>query len=455
MSLQQFLSILRARRGLAGLILLVVVALALAWLVLRPSTYTARAPVLVDVRTDPVDATPVQGMVLPTYVATQIDIIKSERVAERALELLPKDQEPMLRLGETARKKDSPQQWLVAALQRGLEVKPARESNIINISWKGRSANEAARVANAFAQAYFDTNLNLKTTPAKGYSEWFDAQVAQARQRLEKAQDKLAAYQEKAGLISTSETGDYERQRLAELMQQLIAAQVRQRGSSESSPELVESALVSTLRADVARLESKLQEGSASMGPNHPKLQEMQAELRGLRGRLAAESARAGQAAAASIQASASRIRELESQIAAQKSRVLATSRQRADLGVLQQEVQSAQKAYDTVAGSAAQSRLQSMTTQGNVVFLGAAREPLEPSGPTALVVLAIALVGGALLGVVGALLAELVNRRVRSVEDLEVATQLPILGVVPAPAARILQNSQRRLAFTTQRRLA
>ena len=208
MSLHQFFSIMRARRGLAGLILLATLALALAWVVLRPATYVGRAPVLVDVRTDPVGSTPLQGMVSPGYISTQIDIVKSDRVAERVVQMLPPDQQPMLRLREEAAKRPSPQQWIVNAIQRSLDVKPARESNIINISWSGRSPAEAARVANAFAQAYLDTNLSLKTAPAKRYSEWFDQQVVAARERLEQAQSKLSAFQQKAGIISRMEHGE-------------------------------------------------------------------------------------------------------------------------------------------------------------------------------------------------------------------------------------------------------
>jgi polysaccharide biosynthesis transport protein len=93
MSLLQFFSILRARKGLAGLILLVTIALAVGWALLRPQNYTARAPVLVDVRTDPVGATPSHmNIVSPSYITTQIDIVKSDRVAERAVKLLPADQ---------------------------------------------------------------------------------------------------------------------------------------------------------------------------------------------------------------------------------------------------------------------------------------------------------------------------------------------------------------------------
>jgi chain length determinant protein EpsF len=460
MSLHQFLSIIWARRGLAGLILLATVALALGWVLLRPATYVSRASVLVDVLTDPVGATPLQGMVSPTYIATQIDIVKSNRVAERVVELLPADQEPMRRLREHARKEALPRQWLVNAIQRGLDVKPARESNIVNISWSGRSPAETARVANAFAQAYFDTNLALKTAPAKRYTEWFEAQVRTARERMETAQTRLSAFQQNAGIVSGNEQGDYETQRLTELSAQLLVAQGQGHGGSgETSTQVMQSPLVNNIRSEVARLESKVQEAAAVLGANHPKMQQLRAELDSMRARLVAESQRAEQAAGASNQASGDRIRELQDQIAAQKARVLGTSRQRGELNVLRQEVESAQKAYEAVAASAAQSRLQGATTQSNVLFLGSATEPLAPSGPTPPQALVVALGGGLLLGVAGALLAELAHRRVRSVEDLEAATQAPVLGVVPAARNRLtwvgLAKGWPRLARTPPRSLA
>ncbi|HKB53981.1 MAG TPA: Wzz/FepE/Etk N-terminal domain-containing protein [Ramlibacter sp.] len=461
MSLHQFFSIMRARRRLAGFILLGTLLLALAWVMLRPPTYVAQAPVLVESRSDPTNNTPTyQALVTPAYIATQIDIVKSDKVAEQAVKLLPADQEPMLRLRKLAAKNDRPAQWIVKAVQHELDVKPARESNIINIQWRGRSAEEAARVANAFAQAYLDTNLSLKTAPARRYADWFDTQVQQARERLEQAQSRLSAFQEKAGIISSNEQGDYETARLKDLTEQLLAAQGhRQVGSGETSAQVLQSPLVNNMRADVAKLEAKIQEASATMGPNHPKMREMQAQLRSMQSRLAAESSRLGSAAAVAGRASAARIRELQDAINAQKTRVLATNKARGELSVLQREVDSAQKAYETVSASASQQRLQAATTQSNVVFLGNALEPLDPSGPTPLQALLAALAGGMVLAVAGALLAELANRRVRSVEDLAIVTDVPILGIVPAPKARItprrLANAPRRLAFSPQRSLA
>ena len=459
MSLYQFFSILRARIGVVALVLLMTLALALAWVNLRADNYTARAPVLVDVRMDPVGSTPLQGMVAPGYMSTQIDIVKSERVVERVLAILPADRQPILRWREAANKEPAPQQWLARRIAVGLEVKPARESNIINISWTGRSPDEAARVANAFAQAYLDTNLELKTTPARKYADWFEGQVKASRDRLEAAQQKLSAFQERAGIVSSDERGDYETARLTELSSQLLRAQGgRGRGGSETSPGVMHP-LVNNMRADIAKLESKVQEASATMGANHPQMQRMQAELATMHSKLAQESARVGSASAASSEAGRSRERELQQAVAAQRARVIATNKQRGELTVLQREVDTAQKAFEKVSAGAAESRLQSMTTQNNVIFLGSAMEPLDPSGLTDLQALLVAAVGGLLMGVAGALLLELANRRVRSVDDLSMVTQLPILASVPASAWALkplrLTNSQRRLALAPRRSLA
>ena len=459
MSLLQLFTILRARRGLAGLILLGTIALALVWVVLRPANYTARAPVLMDVRTDPVGATSQYSpLVTPSFMSTQIDIVKSERVAERAVQLLPADQPPLSKWSEAARKKPAQQAWLAHELQQRLEVKPARESNIINISWTGRSPAEAARVANAFAQAYLETSLELRTDPAKKYADWFEEQVKTSREKLEKAQAKLSGFQQQSGLLSADERGDFETARLTELSQQLMAVQGRGRRGGENSGAVMESPLVNNMRADVAKLEAKVQEGSATMGSAHPQMQRMQAELAAMRSRLASESSRVGSAADSSFAASKARERELQQALAEQKTRVLSLNKQRGELSLLQRDVDTAEKAYQAVSASAAQSRLQALTNQTNVMRLASAVEPLEPTGLSAVQALLVAALAGLLLALATVLLLELLNRRIRSVEDLSTITRLPILATIPAAASAFVPlrlPASRRLALAPRRSLA
>jgi uncharacterized protein involved in exopolysaccharide biosynthesis len=358
----------------------------------------------------------------------------------------------MKSLREKAQKEPAPDRWLAWALQQKLEVKPSRESNIINITWTGRSPAEAARVANAFAQAYLETNLDIKTDPQKKYTVWFDEQVQGSRDRLEKAQQKLAAFQEKAGIVTADEKSDFETTRLNDLLQQLSVLQSRGRGgspagASDSSP------LVNNLRQDVARLEAKIAQASATMGSRHPEMMRMSSELAAMKNRLSEESARVGITAAQSVEAAKARERELQAAVAEQKSKVLALSKQRAEMNILKADVDSAQKAFDTVTASAAQARLQAMSNQTNVMKLASAVEPLEATGPTGLQAMLIALVVGSMLGFAGALMAELANRRVRTVADLTMVTHLPILATVPAANAarytpRLGAPSARRLAL-------
>ncbi len=468
MSLHQFFSILRARRFLAGMILLATLALALAWVVVRPTHYTARAPVLVDVRTDPVAGSGVQGLIAPSFMATQIDIVRSDRVAQRVVEMLKIDKDPkeLERWRDATGGKGSAQAWFAHELQTGLEVKPARESNIINVSWKGRTAADAARVANAFAQAYLDTSLELKTDPARGYAVWFEDQVKAARQNLANAQAKLSSFQARTGIVSADERADYETARLNDLSAQLTTVQAQttessgKRAAGGTVADIMQSPLINGLRGDIAKLESKVQEGSAYLGANHPQMQRMQAELASLRSRLATETSRITTSVDTSYQVGKSRERELLAALAAQRDKVIALNRQRGELSLLQRDVDSAQKAFETVSASASQSRLQSLTNQTNVMRLAPAVEPVDPSGPTATQALLIAAVAGMLLAIAGALLAELINRRVRSLEDLTLVTQLPILASIPGNAAAVMPvqlrlPSPRRLALAGQRSVA
>jgi succinoglycan biosynthesis transport protein ExoP len=445
MSLMQFLSILRARWNVAAVILLTTLAAALAWVLLRPEHYTARTPVLVDIQ-----AADVGGGWAPTlvtsYLATQMDIARSDRVAERVLASF-KDA-PTDMAGRRDRLRD---------LKDQLEVKPARDSNIINIAWTGDSAAEAARVANAFAQAYVYVALELKTNPAKHESTWFDEQVGSARQKLEQAQTKLSDFQQKAGIVSEQQA-DHEMARLTELSMQLAQVQAQttdsqsKRGASRDTvAEVIQSPLINGLKADMARVEAQVQQASATLGPRHPQMLRLEGELAALRSRLASETGRIASSIDTTFQAGRNRETELQSALNAQRGRVLAVNKDRGQLALLRQDLQTAQRAYEEVSTGASKSRLQALTTQTNLRLLAPAVEPADPSGPSAKQALGIAAAAGLLLAIAGALLAELLNRRVRSIDDIAMATHLPVLATVPAasPFAALPAARGGRLALT------
>ena len=95
MTLQQFLLILRARYRIALLVFLVTVATTVVVSLVLPKQYTASAAVVIDVKSpDPVSGMMLQGMMAPGYMATQIDIINSDRVAKAVVKLLQAGEQP-------------------------------------------------------------------------------------------------------------------------------------------------------------------------------------------------------------------------------------------------------------------------------------------------------------------------------------------------------------------------
>jgi succinoglycan biosynthesis transport protein ExoP len=440
MSLHQFLLILRARWRVALAVALGTVLLALLVSLLLPRTYTAQTSVLVDVRTpDPVmGAVAMQGLVAPSYMATQVDIIGGERVAQHVVKALKLDEDPDLRADwqKATEGRGSLVGWIAGTLQRGLDVHPARESNVINIVYRGRDPEQVARVADAFAQAYLDTSVALKTEPAKVYAQWFDDQAKTLRARLEEAQSRLSNYQQKAGLVSGDERLDHETTRLAELSAQLTQVQgqntevgSKRNARGDTVAEVMQSSVINGLKSDVSRLDAKVREAGAYLGPNHPQMQRMQAELAGLRAQLQAEVGRINSSIDTSWRVGQQRERELQGAVAAQKARVMMLNKQRDELNVYRRDVEAAQRAYEEVSKNANQSRLQSLTNQTNVVRLDSASAPLEPSSPRTKFNLLVAAFGGTLLGIGLALLLELANRRVRSAEDIAMALDVPVLA--------------------------
>ena len=242
----------------------------------------------------------------------------------------------------------------------------------------------------------------------------------------------------RSGMVASAGL-DYETARLNEISSQLTTVQGQttesqtKRGvSTESVAEVMQSPLVNGLRMDISKLEAKIQESAANLGSSHPQMIRWEDELKSLRGKLASETSRITASINTAYQVGRGRERELQEALNTQKGRVMNLNRQRDEYGLLLRDLESAQRAFETVSASAAQSRLQSLTTQTNLTRLAPAAEPLRPSGPTTRQALLAAAVAGGLLAIAGALLLELIQRRIRSIEDLSQATQLPVLASIP-----------------------
>src|SRR5258708_35262111 len=94
MSFKHFLLVLRARWLVGAGIFWAVVIAVMGYTLLQPSQYTASASVVVDAKTDPIAGVVYSAEVTTGVIATQVDIIGSERVAQRVVKTIKLDPMP-------------------------------------------------------------------------------------------------------------------------------------------------------------------------------------------------------------------------------------------------------------------------------------------------------------------------------------------------------------------------
>ena len=451
MNFGQILSILRARWKIASLMFVLTVGVTLTVSLLLPSQYTASASVVIDVKPDPVTAIVYGGAMNPAFMATQVDIIQSDRVAYRVVRNLKLTDNPQVRqqwLDETGGS-GSIEVWLADTFQKKLDVKPSIQSNVINVSYTAADPRFAAALANAFVQAYIDTSLELRVDPAKQYSSFFDKQGKEARDALEKAQARLSAFQREKGIVATDERLDVETARLNDLSSQLVMIQAvaaesnsrqgQARGNSaDQMQEVLSNPVINNLKAQLSSQEARLKELNARYGSAHPQIVELKANIAELQVKIAEETKRVTGGVGVTGTINRARETQIREALATQRAKVLNLKQVRDEGLVLSREVDNAQRTYDTLMARANQTSLESQTTQSNINVLTDAVAPLQPSSPRIVLNALLSVFLGGLLALGAAFVLELLDRRVRSVADVSAVLQLPVLGIMAKPGAKV-----------------
>lgn len=458
MNFSQFLSILQARWRIVTLIFIVTVSAAVALTLALPKTYTATAGLVIDLKSDPMVNQSYPGILVNSYMATQVDVLKSDRVARRVIKTLGILEDPKLKgkWEEATEGRGDFESWVIEAVRKNTDIKPSRESSVIEVTYKANDPKMAALTANTMVQAYIETNRELRVDPAKQSQTFFDQRSKQARETLEQAQAKLTAYQRSKGIVSGMERLDVEQARMNDYSAQLVALQglsaesssrQGQAGTGEQLSDVLNNPLVGQLRSDLSRQEARLQELSARYGDNHPQVVEARASINELRARVASETRRVVGGVGLNNRINQQRVAEVRALYEAQRAKVLRMQDQRDEGSVLQREVESAQRTYDSLLTRVNQTNLESQDTLTNVSVLNPASEPIVPSSPKVVLNIGAAAFLGLLLGAGAALMLEFTNRKVRSVEDVIQSLGLPVLGIMPAPDSRRLAGGQSMLA--------
>src|SRR5687767_8527693 len=470
MDLKQYILALGARRKAFFVALIATIVTAIAVALIVPKKYVATASLLMDARDEqtmsPARLTPRERA---TFLQTQVDLLMSNRISTQVARDLKLAQRPGVR---EAWEQDtgglgSIDEWIAEGLRLKLDIDTS-VSSLVLVNFSSDDPKFAAEVANGFAKAYLDTVLQLRTEPTREAAKWFDEQLKTLRNQVVQAQTRLNTYQKQKGILAEDARLDVESTRLAELSTQLMVARnatydalsrykqatevVESGVSPEAIPDVLSNAHLNALKVDLSRVEGRLEQESAVLGPNHPQYLRTTAEVQALRERLKSETRKLVAGLGNAVQQSRKREADLQTAIEAQNQRLLNVKDYRIDMAAMSRDIEAAQRSYDAVLTRYMTNKIDATANTTNVMLLSPASEPIKPVHPKVGLIAGLSVVLGLLLAAGIVYVLEMLDRRVRSRYDLESRLAVPSLGrlskwqptggrLLPAPmrAARAL----------------
>jgi capsular exopolysaccharide synthesis family protein len=335
-------------------------------------------------------------------------------------------------------------------LRDSLSISPTRLSRLVDIGFTSPDAAFSARVANAWAENFIQTNLERKVQATSYGRNLLQRQLGQLKERLDESQRQLVDYASAQRIInlpgqpgangSTSERSIVADDlaalngALAQATADRIQAEARyeQAGRAGASTEALRNQAINTLRQKRAELAADYQRLMTQFEPEYPAAQATQSQIDQLDRSIAGEETRVTGSARADFREAQEREKALHTKVEELKSSFLDLRRRSIQYNIFQQEVDTNRALYDGLLQRFKEIGVAGGVGVNNVSVVDPADVPQRPSSPRLLINIAIALLAGLGLGALAAFALEQIDETIGEPGEIGRRLGLPLLGSVP-----------------------
>ncbi|MFK3890613.1 GumC family protein [Sphingomonas sp. NPDC079357] len=331
-----------------------------------------------------------------------------------------------------------------------LKISPARLSRLVVIRFTSPVPDLSAKVANAWAENFIETNLERKVQATSYGRNLLQRQLSQLKERLDESQRQLVAYASSQRIINLPpQSGDgrstSERSIVADDLAALNAslsqatadriqaeAQYEQVGRAGASPEALRNQAINALRQRRAELAADYQRLMLQFEPGYPAAQAIQSQIGQIDRAITREEQRVSGALQAGYRQAVERERALKGKVDQLKTSYLDLRRRSIQYNIYQQEVDTNRSLYDGLLQRYKEIGIAGGVGVNNVSIVDAAEVPQRPSSPRLLLNLAAAIFVGLSLGALVALGLEQIDEAIADPAEVERRLGLPFLGSIP-----------------------
>jgi succinoglycan biosynthesis transport protein ExoP len=452
--LYDYLLILRKHQWLILSFMLAVVSItAIGTFRLQP-VYIATSRIEIDRENSnilPFQSTDDYMVDLENYIETQSKILTSETLALQTIRsgILSGQTDfasdpaasDAVATGSLANLKPPPE---LGAFLGSLSVKRVPNSRLLDISFESTSPLQAAQIVNAHIKNFIEQNFQSRYEATTRASTWLTDQLNELKIRVEKAEDARIAYERQNQIWAIDDKQNVTTQRFGDLNRQLTEVQSERMrkqslfefakaGDVDSVPQIRDNPAVLDLARKHADINSQYTEALNQYGPNFPKVQRLQAQLKELEA--AADKEKKAVIARLESEYREARQREelLTHALEQQKTEVNQMSERMVQYSILKREAEANKALYDGLLTKLKEAGISAGLRSSNIRVVDPAMVPTYPARPAKTRNIVLSIVIGLVGGIGLALLREYMDNTVKSPDDIETLVRLPSLAVVPA----------------------
>jgi len=453
--LYDYLLILRKHQWLIlSFMLAVVTIVAIATFRMQP-VYVATARIEMDRENS--NILPFQGaesydfmMDLENYIETQSKILTSETLALQTirnggLTARPEFSSPggpseALASGSLKNQKRPPE---LAGFLGSLSVRRVPNTRLMDVSFESTDPQLAARVVNAHIATYMDQNLQSRYDATTHASTWLADQLGELKIKVQKAEDARIAYERQNQIWTLDDKQNITTQRLGDVNKELTEAQSERMkkeslyqfakaGNLDAVPQVQSNSALVDLLKKRTEVSSQYADALSQYGPNFPKVQRLQAQLKEADDSIEREKKKILDVLESDYQEVRQREVLLTQRLDQQKAEANLMAEKLVEYNILKREAEADKSLYDGLMTKLKETAISQGLRSSNIRVVDPAMIPSTPARPAKARNVMLAFLVGLVGGIGLALLREYLDNTVKTPDDIETLARLPSLAVVP-----------------------
>jgi capsular exopolysaccharide synthesis family protein len=387
------------------------------------------------------------------FLNTQVGLLKSRSLAERVA------RSTNLANNEALFDQDAPRASREAAaagmVQGGVTIAAQRDSALISIAVEDPNPELAARLANAYADNFIQSNMERRYEATSYARNFLQQRIAAVKTRLEQSERQLVDYAQKQGIITlavdTGGTGTSRQEQsidaatliqtnnaLSAAKSDRIAAEqrYRQAAGAQSRVAVISDPTVQALGQQRSQLEAQYQQKLALFKPEFPEMIQLRNQIDSLDKEIARQRSNVAGSTSGNLQAeyqaALARENALQAKVNEGKAALMALRERSIQYTILQREVDTNRSLYDALLQRFKEVGVAGGVGTNVVSVVDRAQVPGGPFKPNLPLNIMIGLAVGLLLGLGTAFSIEWIDDTIKTPDDVGTKLGLASLGVIP-----------------------